>query len=287
MPAEVRELADPWRSLVGTIPHLTHEIEREFRFGHSVIYFAGRYRFGGNIKAGSSCIWEPSTPEAYECYVRWCAQDGIPEREDREAFDRLLAFLQTRGIALVNGRYPPYQQSERRYSPRLGWVYGQVLRVLQLLPDRHLSPPAFRELQLAGWGPDSAKASAYEDGVVMLYDFALEAARRTFYGLMLHELGHAHAAGLTTAPLARLQDAFRVIQKQRVVIGVEYLLDADTRRIYQLRFFEEFLAELHMIYTSQGTRLREFITGLDGPARDAWRTVYQVFVESFDGIEYL
>ena len=59
---------------------------------------------------------------------------------------------------------------------------------------RAVPRPEFAALQIGGWGPDSAKASAYDRGAVLMYDFAIRGARRTFMGLFLHELGHAHEA---------------------------------------------------------------------------------------------
>jgi hypothetical protein len=149
-----------------------------------------------------------------------------------------------------------------------------------------VAPPALAQLQLGGWGPDCAKASAYENGAVMMYDFALEGARRTYSGLLLHELGHAHQTRLAPDAERALAEAFDAIRRAGAVLGIEYLLDAETRRIYQLRFFEEFLAELYLIYASQGARLRELVAAQDGDARRGWTTAYAVLAESFGGVEY-
>lgn len=286
MPEEIRDLAAPWPSLAGRIPLLTPELELDFRFGQRVIYFGGMYRFGGNIKGGSSSIWAPSDRAHYECYTRWRDRDGIPDREDRPAYDRLAALLGARGVEIVNGNYPRFQQDKHRYVSRLGHVYAVTADILSRLPIQHLGAPTFVQLQLGGWGPDSAKASAYDGGAVMMYDFALEGARRTYAGLLLHELGHAHQSLIPPFRVADVQRAFETIRRDGAVLGVEYLLDAETRRAYQLRFFEEFLAEAYLIYTTQGSRLRRHIADLDVPSREAWTAIYEVFLESFGGIEY-
>jgi hypothetical protein len=100
-------------------------------------------------------------------------------------------------------------------------------------------------------------------------------------------MGHAHMTLFPQAALGGLARCFETIRRSDSVLGVEYLLDAETRRIYQLRFFEEFLAELYLIYASQGARLREHIAATDGPLRAAWREVYATFATSFQGTEYL
>ena len=141
-------------------------------------------------------------------------------------------------------------------------------------------------IRLGGWGPDAAKASAYKDGAVMMYDFACRGARRTFLGLFLHELGHAHEVDMDEPTKDKLYAGYRVLVDNDAFIGVEFLVDADTRKLYQKFVFTEFLAELYMIYTACGASLRTSIEDMPEPAREAWRDVYQVFKQTFHGIEY-
>lgn len=286
MPEPVRELGHPWRTLAGTVPGLSAELENEFRFGQKVIFFNGLYRLGGNIKGGSSSIWSPSTSGAYRAYCRWKEIDGIPSEENRAAFDDLVALLARHEITLLNGNYALFEQAEHRFCKSWGYLYAVTAQILRLLPDRHLARDEFESLQLGGWGPDCAKGSAYEDQGVKMYDFALEGARRTYVGLLLHELGHAQEVAFGAEDKAVLRGHYRTIVAAKAVLGVEYLLDAETRRIYQLRFFEEFLAELYMIYASQGERLRRFISAQPPPVRAAWDVVYDLFRKAFDGMEY-
>ncbi|MBI3267696.1 MAG: hypothetical protein HYZ53_01640 [Planctomycetes bacterium] len=286
MPPQVRELGSPWRPLAGTLVGLSQELENEFRFGQKVIFFNGLYRLGGNIKGGSSSIWSPSTAHAYKAYCRWRDQDGIPADERPAAFQDLLGLLGGHGISLLNGNYAQFEQKEHLYCKDWGYLYEMTAKVLRALPEKHLQRDEFRTLQLGGWGPDCAKGSAYEDRAIRMYDFALEGALRTYVGLLLHELGHAQEVGFPPADKALLKTHYRTISQYQAVLGVEYLLDAETRRIYQLRFFEEFLAELYMIYTSQGGRLRQYVASLTGPARSSWEVVYDLFRKAFDGIEY-
>lgn len=286
MPDEVRDLARPWRTLVGVIPDLTHELEQEFRFGQQVIRFGGVYRLGGNIKGGSSSMWIPCTRREWDAYRAWQRIDGIEEKEDRAAYQALEAILASAGIELVNGNYSTGEQEEHRYSKERGYVYAMMAQILDRLPRSHLTREEFAVLQVGGWGPDYAKGSSYENGRVTLYNFAIGGARRSFLGLFLHELGHVHETAMPRAVFDDLGRRFPAIAQAKAVIGVEYLLDGETRRAYQSRFFREFLAETYMIYTSQGTRLREFIAQQTGAERAAWDAVYNAFRASFEGIEY-
>ncbi|MHC4601250.1 MAG: hypothetical protein ACYS47_19825 [Planctomycetota bacterium] len=286
MPPEVRELAKPWSNLDGSIRGLTAELEKEFRFGQSVISLDGKFRLGGNIKGGSSAMWIPADRESFEAYHAWRERDGIPRRKSRSAFKKLSRLLTSHGIALKNGSWSGAEQVSRNFSEKRGVIYAFALDVLKNLPPSHLQREAFRELQLGGWGPDGAKASAFEDGKVMMYDFALNGARRTFLGLLLHELGHVHEAALTDEEREALRDHYRTIARAGAVMGVEFLVDARARKLYQLRVFEEFAAETYMIYTSQGGVLRDYIEGLDGGLREAWRKTYILFRDTFEGVEY-
>src|SRR5262249_39492182 len=148
------------------------------------------------------------------------------------------------------------------------------LSALEALPEKHLARPQFKRLQLGGWGPDGAKASAYEKGSVLMYEFAIRGARRTFAGLLLHELGHAHEQGL--APLARvkLKNHTKIVSEADVFVGLEFLLEASTRRLHQKFVFEEFLAETSLIYTACGELLRRFVANQAGPVRTAWEEIY-------------
>ena len=251
-------------------------MERDFRFGQRVSYFNGSYRIGGNVKGGSSSIWYLATKGQYATYCAWRERDGMPLVEDRPAFDELTDLLARAGASLYGEGGPgrPVQRQDR-----YGSVYRLVVDVLGVLPWEHLARKEFATLQLGGWGPDSAKGSAYQDGAVMLYDFALKGAQRTFVGLLLHEMGHSHERTIGKDKRDALREAFRAIVEEDALIGVEFLLDGESRKVYQRSSFQEFLAETYMIYVSHGQALR------DDP-RDGWKTVYSVFRDSFAGLEY-
>lgn len=287
MPPQVRDLGRPWASLVGRVDGLTSELETEFRFGQRVLFFNDRYRLGGNIKGGSSTIWHLAGEADHRAYEAWQALEGLASDADPEPFQRLLFFLAGHGIDLGTDEPRTFEPTAARFQPRLGEVYRLTDSALRLLPDRHLDGQSFLRLQLGGWGPDGAKGSAYEDGTVMLYDFAVGGARRTFLGLLLHEVGHAFETGLRPAERQRLALPYRAVAEADALLGVEFLLDGRTRQLYQRSFFNEFLAEMYMIYASQGEVLRGHVARQEGALREHWGTIYRCYVDAFDGIEYL
>lgn len=286
MPPEARELRARWRSLTGSIPDLTRDLERDFRFGQRIARTERGYLMGGTIKGGSSSIWYPTTRLQYKAYRRWKSSEGIVEKEDRAAFERLVDILGRHQVTLTNGRSDGEVDGQVPYNPELGHIYDLTARTLAELPVSHLAREEFSQLRLGGWGPDSAKASAYSNSVVIMYDFALRGARRTYVGLLLHELGHAHEHSLPQEIRTEIHGHYKTIAEADAFLAVEFLLDRSTRRLYQKFVFNEFLAETYLLYTATGSDLRAFVAGLDPAIRGAWEQVYEVFRATFDGVEY-
>lgn len=296
----MRALRDPWRSLTPAldgrvhgkpVKGLTWELEQDFRFGQRVTCMDEGYVLGGTMKGGSSSMWQPASREQYRAFRRWQLKEGILEARDDEAFERLAAKLARHGVELATRRHAAGGGRGRHHvdeEPFAGYgpLYAAMHGVLEHLPDSHLERPAFKRLVLGGWGPDAAKASAYQDGSVLMYDFACRGARRTFVGLFLHELGHVHEVSLSEAEKDALHQAYQVIADADAFVGVEFLLDASTRKLYQRFVFTEFLAETYMIYASHGVSLRERFRSEPAPVRAAWERVYELFQRSFDGYEY-
>jgi hypothetical protein len=288
LPEEARALGSPWKSLVGEVPGLTAELERDFRFGQTVFPFTGGYRLGGSLKGGSSTTWRPAAESDYQAYHAWKAREGIPEEpEDLEAFELLAGLLAANQVELWNigHKFAPRMPAE--YLPKRGWVYRTALEVLRLLPEEHLAREEFSALQLGGWGPASAKASAYENGRVFIYDFALGGAKRTMVGLFLHEMGHAHEAAFSNRQLNELAELHAPIAESNALFGLEFLLDAESRKVYQQFLVTEFAAETYVAYAAAGPALRAHIAAQEnGRVAEAWRRVYEILKESFAGGEY-
>ncbi len=288
MPQEARALDRPWSTLVGQVPGLTAELERDFRFGQSVFPFSDGWRLGGSLKGGSSTTWRPTGESDYHAYQAWKVREGIPEEpEDIEAFEELAGLLAANQVELWNMGHKFAPRLPAEYLPKRGWTYRTALDILHELPKEHLQREDFAALQLGGWGPSSAKASAYEKGRVYIYDFALGGAKRTMIGLFIHEMGHAHEAAFSDAQIDELARLHAPIAEAGALFGLEFLLDAESRKVYQQFLVSEFVAETYVAYAAAGPSLREHIAGqTDQLAAAAWRRTYEMYRESFSGVEY-
>lgn len=284
MPLELRELRRPWPSQRERVPNLTDELEKEFRFGQRIARTDRGYFMGGPIKGGTSSMWYPSSREDYKAYKSWRKVEAVVEGRDDEALERLQRLLEARGVELAT------RQSSRHEDgvPFAGFgpLYALMADALEALPPSHLARPSFKRLQVGGWGPDGAKASAYDRGSVLMYDFAVRGARRTFAGLFLHEMGHPHEQALEPGLRDRLKRLYKVVNEADAFLGLEFLLEASTRRLHQKFVFEEFLAETYLIYAACGETLREFIASQRGEVRSSWEQIYEIFRDTFQGYEY-
>jgi hypothetical protein len=287
MPEEVRRLRAPWPPLAREVPHLTPELEREFRFGQRVALTERGFLIGGTIKGGSSSMWIPGTADQFEAFLRWKQIDGFIEDGDPSDFEDLEALLREHDIELMNGRAHQMNMGDpHEFRRELGSVYPILLGILRELPPSHLAREELERIQVGGWGPDAAKGSAYQDGTVFLYDFAVRGARRTLIGLFLHELGHAHDHTIQGHDRDELRECYSRLVRYESLFGIEYLLDAASRRAYQRMAFEEFVAETYLAYTACGGALRAFIDGREPTAKDAWRAAYDIYRLGFEGVEY-
>jgi hypothetical protein len=286
MPDEVRALRAPWPALAGEVPGLTRELEREFRFGQRVSATEKGFLLGGTMKGGSSSMWLPVGRDQFESFLRWRSIDGFVEGGDDGARDELIHFLAGCGIELAGARATATEADPAPFRRDLAQVYPLMLAILRELPREHLRRDVLRRIQLGGWGPDAAKASAYEAGTVHIYDFAVRGARRTFVGLVLHELGHAHEHSLAADHKEALRRAHATLARTACFYGIEYLLDSASRIAYQRLALEEFIAETYLAYTACGGALRAWIEGRAPEERAAWRSAYAVYADTFLGAEY-
>ncbi len=289
MPEAVRRLREPWASRRAQVRGLDEELELEFRFGQRVTKTDRGYMMGGTLKGGSSSMWYPVTRAQYHAFKRWQRLEGTQEARDDEALARLSELLARHDVALAtrrSGATHRRQQDDPEPWRGFGPLYGDMHQILSALPEEHLARPTLRRIQLGGWGPDAAKASAYQDGAVLMYEFACRGARRTFLGLFLHEVGHAHEVAMSEALKDALHARYQVLLAEDAFFGVEFLVDGETRKLYQRFVFNEFLAEVYMMYAACGEGLRQAIAAQPAPARGAWEAIYALFREGFAGVEY-
>ncbi|MEZ0228250.1 MAG: hypothetical protein ACAI25_06470 [Planctomycetota bacterium] len=281
----MRELRLPWPSKRARVPNLTDELEKEFRFGQRIAKTDRGYFMGGPIKGGTSSMWYPASKQDYKAYKTWRKVEAVIEGRDDEALERLQALLAPHGVELAT-RHTARQQDGEPFTG-FGPLYALMADALEALPPYHLRRATFKKLQVGGWGPDGAKASAYDKNAVLMYEFAVRGARRTFAGLFLHEMGHPHEQALAPAVRDVLRRLYAVINDADAFVGLEFLLEASTRRLHQKFVFEEFLAETYLIYTACGETLRRFIRSLEkDEVRSAWEQIYVIFRDTFDGYEY-
>src|SRR4051794_34116078 len=284
MPPEVRELSRPWPSRRERIPNLTDELEKEFRFGQRIAKTDRGYYMGGPIKGGTSSMWYPATREDYKAYRDWRKLEAVVEGRDDEALERLKRVLDAHGVTLMTKHaHGSGRREDGEPFAGFGPLYALCAEALEALPPEHLESDSFERLQLGGWGPDGAKASAYDKGSVLMYEFAVRGARRTFAGLFLHELGHPHEQALPRAVRDELRRLYKVVNDADAFLGLEFLLEASTRQLHQKFVFEEFLAETYLMYTACGELLRRFIASQEDRVRSAWERIYALFRDTFFG----
>lgn len=287
MPDIVRALRHPWKSLRGEIPHLTPELEGAFRFGHRVHETQRGYLLGGNMKGGSSGVWRLCTEEEFLAYQLWRDREGLLESSSDEYFLLLSQLFEKGEVEFLEGESSPFQIVPAEFSPSGGEVYQLTYQVLSALPFSHIQRESLGSFQLGGWGPDSAKGSAYQDGKVIMYSFTLKGARRPYVALLLHELGHVHENSLSAPIREELQECYSTLSETQDFVGMEYLSDSQSRKTYQGFQFEEFLAETYLAYVAWGQDLIEYIEQFAPPSQKAWKRVYRLYRETFDGVEYL
>jgi hypothetical protein len=137
----------------------------------------------------------------------------------------------------------------------------------------------------------SVRGSEYvpETGQVVMFTLALGAARRTFTGLFLHELGHALARRimLNEEQWKFMQSRHLALFNAGAFLGVDFWIGQEDRIFYQADL-EEFLSELYMHYVAAGDCLRAHIASLgNASVAGKWKEIYEAYRDwYFSGIEY-
>ena len=279
-------MASDWEILSGRMPGLTPDLEFGFRFSQRVMRFrSGRYRIGGSMKGGGSELWTPTTEAASITYEAWRMAEAFQPTPDPDARRELVGLLSSAGVRFNE---PGSPGSADRHQKKRGAVYRLTLDILRALPFEHLASDRLKGLSLGADPTGGADCSAYDNGEILMYSFALNGARRTYIGLLLHELGHPFFLSLSQSSVAALSNAHRTISDSRAFLAVEFLWEKGQRIINQELSLEEFVAELYMEYSACGSLLRSHIAGQkNSGVSAAWRTVYQIIKDGYGGREYL
>lgn len=281
-PNYLKELQYPWKSLVNKIPGLSPKMESEFRFGHRVSSTQQGYLIGGNIKGGSSGIWRLCSKKEYSIYQQWQKLEGIQDDPNPTYFRKLQSFLQLHSITLTcEPTLTETSPQNNTFQPRFAQIYQLTYEILQLLPPQHLQHNKFQKLQLGGWGPDSAKGSAYFQNTVIMYNFAIKGAKRTFLGLLLHEIGHSWESTLNQQQKQKIYPLYTQLCHSNSLIGLEYLLDAESRKNYQKLQLSEFLAENYLHYIVLGQKFLEYTKNFSKTAQKIWQKILQFYKKQF------
>ncbi|MFA5112757.1 MAG: hypothetical protein WC529_00490 [Candidatus Margulisiibacteriota bacterium] len=287
LPPEIAALRQPKNQVANLSPVLRSAFEQ----GGSVnkdFPLPGRYFF---IRLPSGAMTIDGTPcdrALYEIYREWRAAEGLGDLAKEETMRHMRSVgdrLKSLGIVLEN------QFGAGYCDPLTGLVQnGEAWRiideVLNILPDKLLRNEDLHELKIGTGRVGAALASAYDNHAVYLYAGALQGSRRELIAKIIHEIGHSTENSLDPLTLVRLASAHRRIKHD--LIGLDIMGGPEYRREYQL-FFNEFLAEMHLLYVCAGPQLRAKIDAcaLGSRERKAWDYIYSVFRdEIFDGREY-
>jgi len=285
LPESLRCLREPWFP-----PEVSAHLQGYIRFATSIsdrdgVLHACRYVSGG----AGTIIEERVDAQTYRELKELIAREYLPSEYSDEAGDELRAFLSARGVELALGK--------RRIPAE---VYTTTREAYGILPAEHLGHGHFRRLVLGGWGHGAARCSEFDDPDVHMFTFAVTGPRRNFAALLLHETGHACFARMaeTDKGIAdKLHGCLRALRKRapasmldadtRVMpFAVDYLFGPASRVEEVITNVQEFAAEAYLRYVVRGVGLKDAIADMEPALAEPWRTAYEIFKESFGGVEY-
>ncbi|MDO8519257.1 MAG: FHA domain-containing protein, partial [Deltaproteobacteria bacterium] len=250
-------------------------------------------------------------------YLHWRALMGFTDRETglmrndadsetatRESWDRFTAYARGRGIEM---------KSESRYGNAIPISVQQMAyieSILRLLPDSFLQTSYLKGVVLGASRGSAAMGSEFDQGRVKLFSGALAGPRRNLLGYLVHELGHSTAeryalnidenrygshqaamppdSSISQAVRQKMHDSFNAIQRHVFALNWGY----GDRTEYTSGSFNEFLAELHLVYVAAGPALRAHIEKLksDPQTADIGKSYEFIYEEMknriFNGREY-
>lgn len=207
-----------------------------------------------------------------------CKQMFFPRNGPQEANERsgqlLERFLAGRGVQMV-------ELVRRHYL-----FYELTRETLEILPCHHFGHSHFKQLLLGRniGGGLNPHWSQYSDPVVDMYVCAITGPMRTYFALLLHEIGHSFASLLGPQDLAAMRALF---SSAAGLFGVDYLSGEESRKEMACMGMEEFIAENYMHYVTQSDRLAAFLETVTPRQRAALAQVWSIYNKHFDGILYV
>ncbi|MFO1463097.1 MAG: FHA domain-containing protein [bacterium] len=249
---------------------------------------------------------KPGSEQELAFYEAWKVEHGIPKADKAQAqraWKELQQRAQSLGIVIQFDRNVVSTDADamaQAVEAHAGYVV-YLNELMKLLPDSMIKNSKFKGIRLGSPRSDAAQLSRYDEQsqMVDLFRGSFTGARRYLAGLFFHEVGHSTAErympgaqGDPKIPAAvrdQMVEAHRVLAASpKGMLGLDWANGPEGRAGYQASY-NEFLAELNLIYVTAGPKLRAHIEGFpQGSAeRKAWDFVYgEMKNRIFGGIEY-
>lgn len=281
-PNDFVDLSKDWLSSVSPA-----KLEEAFRAGFRIERTQVRDTVLYYVTDGETftVIQEEGGDKWHDSYIRWAALEGFKETSPAEseiAIANLKAHLEARGVGLL------YKELYKELIN--GSLSGWILKLVSLLPTDYYKLGTLTGIKL-GFEQSFSYSSDkdvynFPPGSVTISPQTLGSSRRTFTARFLHELGHALEPALQFRKID-LQAEFSIIRSGGSLLGTDFDEKGPEARIkYQKNSYGEFLAEVFMIYVSQGPRLRNHIQSLNGDVCAAWQKVYATLKQALH-VEYV
>lgn len=221
----------------------------------------------------------------------------------KEAWDRLQSLAHNLGIYIRFGKNPYYDAIHQSggIKKALNTNGEQVIllkELLELLPRSLLKHGNLRSIRLNTQPVGEGEISSYDNSNVYLFEKSFQGSRRDLVATTLHQLGKATATRYSAVPQGgniprdirlRMNEAYQTIAQNDAFLSLDYDAGRLFREGVQFNSFSEFIAECHLLYVADGTRLRNHIQSFQpgSEIRKAWDFVYQEFRDRlFAGREY-
>ncbi|HPM42341.1 MAG TPA: FHA domain-containing protein, partial [Candidatus Omnitrophota bacterium] len=268
---------------------------KEFRTGLIIMengirkgqYYRTYNTFGETMAEGEGV----ATPAEYAAYEAWKYAETFREERGPEpalkSAAKLMNILSSRGKKLYTG-YGRNKKNEEVVGDiaQLGSLGSQLLWILENMPGRVMDNPYLYGIWLQSSRVGAGRGSSFEDGTMNMYASLFDMPKSVYLAVFLHEFGHAVYDGLEGGYFegyGAIKKAHGVLARHGAFLGSEFF-GGEKERINYQAFFNEFIAELNMLYFAQGNRLREHINNMkNADVRKAWLTAYKIFRDNIYG----